>query len=134
MINNMTESPFKDRLDTYENGFLHRGGGTLLFPEEAVESTMAGAKMGTGILECDTLYKDRDLAYRHSLCGLYTTTNILTKLELAAKCTIPFTLANASSPANTLRCTSDITIAREAGLDSPRAPRRPRTVSRLYSV
>jgi hypothetical protein len=57
MINNMTESPFKDRLDTYENGFLHRGGGTLLFPEEAVESTMAGAKMGTGILECDTLYQ-----------------------------------------------------------------------------
>jgi glycerophosphoryl diester phosphodiesterase len=34
----------------------HRGGGTLFFPEETVESTMAGARMGAGILECDVSF------------------------------------------------------------------------------
>jgi glycerophosphoryl diester phosphodiesterase len=120
IINNMTESPVKDKLETCENGpfsitgftFGHRGGGTLQFPEETVESTMAGAKMGAGVLECDVSFtKDRGLVCRHSLCDLHTTTNILTKPELAAKCTVPFTPANATSPANALCCTTDITTA-----------------------
>ncbi len=120
LINNMTKSPLKDKLQSCENGPFsisdfsigHRGGGTLQFPEETVESTMAGARMGAGILECDVSFtKDRGLVCRHSLCDLHTTTNILLKPGLAAKCTVPFTPANGTRPATALCCTSDITIA-----------------------
>lgn len=120
IINNMTESPLKDKLKSCENGPFqvtgfsigHRGGGTLQFPEETVESTMAGARMGAGILECDVAFTaDRGLVCRHSLCDLHSTTNILLHPELAKKCTIPFTPANATSPAKALCCTSDITTA-----------------------
>lgn len=90
----------------------HRGGGTLQFPEETVESTMAGARMGAGILECDVSFtSDLGLVCRHSLCDLHTTTNILLHPDLAAKCTVPFTPANVTSPADALCCTSDITEA-----------------------
>ena len=73
---------------------------------------MAGARMGAGILECDVSFTgDRGLVCRHSLCDLHTTTNILLHPDLAKKCTVPFTPANATSPANALCCTSDITTA-----------------------
>lgn len=118
IINNMTASVLKNKLQSCENGPFsvtgasigHRGGGTLQFPEETVESTMAGARMGAGILECDVSFtKDRGLVCRHSLCDLHTTTNILLKPELAKKCTVPFTPANGTAPANAVCCTSDIT-------------------------
>jgi len=51
------------------------------------------------------------LVCRHSLCDLHTTTDILLRPELAAKCTEPFTPANGTSPADALCCTSDITKA-----------------------
>lgn len=118
IINNMTSEPLKTKLMSCENGPFsitdftvgHRGGGTLQFPEETVESTQAGARMGAGILECDVSFTaDRGLVCRHSLCDLHTTTNILLKPELAAKCTTPFTPANATANATALCCTSDIT-------------------------
>ncbi|KAL5317128.1 hypothetical protein ACEPPN_014222 [Leptodophora sp. 'Broadleaf-Isolate-01'] len=118
IINNMTESPLKERLQSCENGPFgisgfsigHRGGATLQFPEETVENAIAGARMGAGILECDVAFtKDRGLVCRHSQCDLHTTTNILLHPELAAKCTVPFTPANATSPAHAICCTSDIT-------------------------
>jgi glycerophosphoryl diester phosphodiesterase len=120
IVQNMTNSALKSKLETCENGpfqvssFVlgHRGGGILQFPEETVQSTMAGARMGAGILECDVSFTaDRGLVCRHSLCDLHTTTNILLKPELAKKCTTPFTPANATAPANALCCTSDITTA-----------------------
>ena len=120
IINNMTESTLKDKLQSCENGpyqitdftIGHRGGGTLQFPEETVESTLAGARMGAGVLECDVSFtRDRGLVCRHSLCDLHTTTNILTKPDLAKKCTKPFTPANATAPADALCCTTDITVA-----------------------
>ncbi|CZT12312.1 related to glycerophosphoryl diester phosphodiesterase family protein [Rhynchosporium graminicola] len=69
IIDNMTDSPLKAKLQSCENGPFsvtsfsigHRGGATLQFPEET--------------------------------------------------CTVPFTAANATSPANALCCTSDITTA-----------------------
>jgi glycerophosphoryl diester phosphodiesterase len=68
--------------------------------------------MGAGILECDVSFtEDRGLVCRYCRCNLHTTTNILTKPELAKKCTTPFTPANATSPASALCCTSDITTA-----------------------
>jgi glycerophosphoryl diester phosphodiesterase len=73
---------------------------------------MAGARMGAGILGYDVSFTaDGGLVCRHCLCDLQTTTNNLLHPELAKKCTIPFTPANATSPANALCCTSDITIA-----------------------
>ncbi|CAG5142137.1 uncharacterized protein ALTATR162_LOCUS1084 [Alternaria atra] len=119
IINNMTDSPLKRKLQSCENtpvsisGFSigHRGGGTLQFPEETIRSEDAGARMGAGILECDVAFtSDRGLVCRHDLCDLHRTTDILLKPELAAKCTTPFTPANATSDANALCCTSDITI------------------------
>ena len=98
IVNNMTDSSLKQKLQSCENGPFsitdfsigHRGGGTLQIPEESEESTMAGARMGAGILECDVAFtSDRGLVCRHSLCDLHTTTDILLRPELAAKCTQP---------------------------------------------
>lgn len=89
----------------------HRGGGCLQFPEETVESIMAGTRMGAGIQECDVAFtKDRQLVCRHDQCDLHTTTNIVAT-ELGAKCTKPFTSAGNGTVASAKCCTSDITLA-----------------------
>lgn len=120
LVNNMTASPLKTKLQSCANGPFsitdftigHRGGATLQIPEESVENSMAGARMGAGILECDTsLTADKGLVCRHSLCDLHTTTNILLHPDLAAKCAVPFTPANATHAANAICCTTDITTA-----------------------
>lgn len=120
LIQNMTDGPLKKKLESCENGPFevtawsigHRGGGTLLIPEETVQSTMAGARMGAGILECDVSFtSDLKLVCRHDICDLHTTTDILLRPELAAKCRKPFTPANATAPASALCCTADITYA-----------------------
>lgn len=107
-----TEIPFK-RTD-FSIG--HRGAG-LQFPEHTKESYEAAARMGAGILECDvTFTSDRELVCRHSQCDLHTTTDILLRPELAAKCSQPFTPAvyddegNLEIPASAKCCTSDITL------------------------
>jgi hypothetical protein len=120
IVNNMTDGSLKQKLQSCENKPVtitdftigHRGGGTLQFPEETVQSENAGARMGAGILECDVSFTgDRGLVCRHSLCDLHTTTDILLRPQLAKKCTVPFTPANGTAPANALCCTSDITTA-----------------------
>ncbi len=91
----------------------HRGA-ALQFPEHTRESYDAAARQGAGIIECDvTFTSDRELVCRHSQCDLHTTTNILAIPELAAKCSVPFTPANAAAgtPATATCCTSDITLA-----------------------
>jgi len=91
----------------------HRGA-PLQFPEHTKEAYEAAYRMGAGIIECDvTFTKDRQLVCRHDQCDLHTTTNILTIPDLAAKCTKPFTAANASTgaKADALCCTSDLTLA-----------------------
>ncbi|KAF3928367.1 hypothetical protein ABW21_db0205319 [Orbilia brochopaga] len=122
LVDNMTDSPLKSSLERCANGPFsitdftigHRGGGTLQFPEESVEDTIAGARMGAGILECDVAFtKDRGLVCRHSQCDLHTTTDILLRPSLAAKCTVPFAPADPAkgTPATALCCTSDLTLA-----------------------
>lgn len=67
-----------------------------------------------GIIECDVSFtSDRELVCRHSNCDLQYTTNILSKPELAAKCSEPFTPANPQNgtEASAKCCTSDITLA-----------------------
>ena len=91
----------------------HRGA-PLQFPEHTKEAYDAGASMGAGIMECDvTFTKDRQLVCRHSQCDLHTTTNVLAIPELAAKCSQPFSPADAASgkKAGAKCCTSDFTLA-----------------------
>lgn len=119
IIQNMTDSPLKEKLLSCQNGPFsvtgwsigHRGGGTLQIPEESAQSQEAGARMGAGVLECDVAFTyDLQLVCRHSQCDLHTTTDILLRPDLAAKCTKPFVPANDTSPASALCCTSDITL------------------------
>jgi glycerophosphoryl diester phosphodiesterase len=121
LVDNMDEGSLKDELKECLNSpeplkasllsIAHRGGGTLFIPEHSLESAMAGARMGSGILECDTAFtKDRELVCRHSQCDLHYTTNIVAIPELNEKCTKPFSPADGDEPASALCCTSDITL------------------------
>jgi len=88
----------------------HRGA-PLMFPEHTVQSNVAAAHMGAGILECDvTFTKDHVLVCRHAQNDLHTTTNILLT-DLADTCVTPFSPANGDTAA-TVECrTSDVTLA-----------------------
>ncbi|ETN38304.1 uncharacterized protein HMPREF1541_06335 [Cyphellophora europaea CBS 101466] len=127
LINNMTESPLKQKLQSCENGpfeitafsIAHRGGADLQIPEETVQSSVAGARMGAGINECDVAFtSDLKLVCRHDQCDLHTTTDIMNRPELREKCTTPFTPANETADASALCCTSDITLDEFLGLCS----------------
>jgi len=120
LVDNMKDSALKKKLtkclDKKQKSttfsFAHRGGGTLQFPEHTLESNLAGARMGAGVLECDVAFtKDRQLVCRHSQCDLHTTTNVVTIPELNAKCTVPFKPANGTTKATAKCCTSDFTLA-----------------------
>ena len=121
LVDDMDEGAVKDALKQCEAGPFyrtdfsigHRGAG-LQIPEHTRQSYVAAARMGAGIVECDvTFTKDRQLVCRHSQCDLHTTTDILARPELAAKCTKPFTPADPASDkkAEAMCCTSDITLA-----------------------
>lgn len=88
----------------------HRGA-PLLFPEHTVESNVAAAQMGAGILECDvTFTRDLALVCRHAQNDLHTTTNILTS-DLADRCVTPFMPADGDTPASAECRTSELTLA-----------------------
>lgn len=121
LVDDMDEGALKDALKACEAGPFyptdfsigHRGA-AMQFPEHTRESYVAAARMGAGIVECDvTFTKDRALVCRHSQCDLHTTTDILARPELAAKCTKPFTPADPANgtKAEAMCCTSDITLA-----------------------
>ena len=103
------ERPFTAR----QFSISHRGA-PLQFPEHTVEGVRAAARMGAGIIECDVAFtKDRQLVCRHAQCDLHTTTDILARPELAAKCSRPFSPADPASgrKAEARCCTSDLTVA-----------------------
>ncbi|KAH8597542.1 glycerophosphoryl diester phosphodiesterase [Bisporella sp. PMI_857] len=119
LIGNMDAGPLKDKLASCSEGpfkksefvIAHRGA-PLQFPEHSKESYIAAARQGAGTIECDvTFTKDKKLVCRHSQCDLHTTTDILQRPELAAKCTTPFTPAKNGTSAKANCCTSDITLA-----------------------
>lgn len=88
----------------------HRGA-PLLFPEHTVESNVAAAQMGAGILECDvTFTRDLELVCRHAQNDLHTTTDILTT-DLAQTCVTPFAPVDGDTPATAECRTSEITLA-----------------------
>lgn len=121
LIENMADSPLKQKLQQCVGGPFKRSslsighrGAALMFPEHTRQSYEAAAQMGAGTIECDvTFTKDRQLVCRHDQCDLHTTTDILGRPELAAKCSQPFSPADAASgkKASAKCCTSDITLS-----------------------
>ena len=118
LVDKLPEGDLKDKLascmgqDASKSDFSigHRGA-PLMFPEHTVQSNVAAARMGAGILECDvTFTADHELVCRHAQNDLHTTTNILVS-DLAEKCTTGFTAASGDTPASAECRTSDITLA-----------------------
>jgi glycerophosphoryl diester phosphodiesterase len=84
----------------------HRGA-CLQFPEHTESSYDAASLLGAGIVECDvTFTKDMELVCRHAQCDLHTTTDIVTRPELNAKCRVPW-----APGVRPTCCTSDFTLA-----------------------
>ena len=118
LIDRMADGPLKTKLascmgQTPERSLFSIGhrGAPLLFPEHTVESNVAAARMGAGILECDvTFTKDHELVCRHAQNDLHTTTDILAG-DLAPRCVTGFTPAAGDSPATAECRTSEITLA-----------------------
>lgn len=118
LVDQMADSPLKEKLKSCAAGPFKRTdfsighrGAPLQFPEHTVESNLAAARMGAGILECDvTFTADKELVCRHGQADLHTTTNILAT-GLAAKCTEPFTPAKGGKKAFAECRTSDLTLA-----------------------
>jgi len=118
LIGRMEDGPLKQQLSAClgqtpaRSAFSigHRGA-PLMFPEHTVESNIAAAQMGAGILECDvTFTADLELVCRHAQNDLHTTTDIVVS-DLAEKCTTPFTPAAGDNPASAECRTSDLTLA-----------------------
>ena len=125
LVEDMGESPLKQKLQqcaqrghyTARDFSIGHRGAAMQFPEHTMESYVAAARMGAGIIECDvTFTKDKELVCRHAQNDLHTTTNILAT-PLASKCTQPFVAAtfdangNLLTPASAECRTSDITLA-----------------------
>lgn len=114
LVDGMDAGPLKDKLSECQAGPFHRTdfsighrGAALQFPEPSKEAYEAGARMGAGIVECDTTFTaDGELVCRHAECDLHTTTNIVAT-PLNAKCSMPWS-GRGSSPQC---CTSDLTLA-----------------------
>jgi len=114
LVDGMDAGPLKDRLSECKEGPFRRTdfsighrGAALQFPEHSKEAYEAGARMGAGIVECDTTFTaDGELVCRHAECDLHTTTDIVAT-PLNAKCSVPW-----SGPGSSPRCcTSDLTLA-----------------------
>ncbi|PCC99356.1 glycerophosphodiester phosphodiesterase family protein [Halopseudomonas pelagia] len=121
LADGLEEGPLKRSLQACDTSNIqpstfsigHRGA-PLQFPEHTLESYVAAARMGAGVIECDVAFtRDRQLVCRHAQDDLHTTTNIVAVPALNAKCTQPFVPADPDSgrPAQAECRTSDITLA-----------------------
>ncbi len=118
LIDQMDPGPLKDKLlscagDPVKRTAFSIGhrGAAMQFPEHTVESYIAAAQMGAGILECDvTFTSDKELVCRHAQNDLHTTTNILAT-DLAPTCVAGFSPADGETKASAECRTSDITLA-----------------------
>lgn len=118
LIDKLDPGPLKDKLmacrgqtPTRSDFSIGHRGAPLMFPEHTVESNVAAARMGAGLLECDvTFTKDHELVCRHAQNDLHTTTDILVS-DLAPKCTAGFTPASGDTKATAECRTSDLTLA-----------------------
>lgn len=117
LIDQMADGPLKSKLESCKGmdfkqhpfSIGHRGA-PMMFPEHTVESNVAAARMGAGILECDvTFTKDKQLVCRHAQNDLHTTTNILAS-DLADTCVDGFSPAVDGGKASAQCRTSEITL------------------------
>ena len=114
----MKEGPLKEQLLACSNQTPQRSefsighrGAPLLFPEHTVQSNLAAARQGAGILECDvTFTADKELVCRHAQNDLHTSTNMVVS-PLADRCTVPFSPASGDTEATAECRTTDITLA-----------------------
>ena len=125
LVEQLADGDLKDALQSCATRAFHKNtfsighrGAAMQFPEHTLESYVAAARQGAGIIECDvTFTKDGELVCRHSQCDLHTTTNIL-ETPLASTCREGFTPATFDSEtgeqltaATAKCCTSEITLA-----------------------
>lgn len=117
LIDKMQDGPLRSQLqscagqEASQSSFSigHRGA-PMQFPEHTVESNLAAARMGAGILECDvTFTEDLELVCRHAQNDLHTTTDILAT-PLAETCVTPFSPADGDTTAAAECRTSEITL------------------------
>lgn len=116
LLDEMKNSELKDKLEECartKTNFVksdfsigHRGA-CMQYPEHTIESYKAAALQGAGIIECDvTFTKDKELICRHAQCDLHTTTDVVLRPELNAKCSVPF-----STGTEPKCCASDFTLS-----------------------
>jgi glycerophosphoryl diester phosphodiesterase len=87
----------------------HRGA-PLVAPEETMAAWSIAVQGGAGAIECDVaVTSDLDFVCRHGVCDLATTTDILRRPELAARCSTPFSAASGAEPAAAECCAYDFT-------------------------
>ncbi|MDJ0684944.1 MAG: glycerophosphodiester phosphodiesterase family protein [Alphaproteobacteria bacterium] len=118
LISQMTDGPLKTKLESCAGMPMERKlfsighrGAPLMFPEHTIESNIAAAGMGAGILECDvTFTQDKELVCRHAQDDLHTTTTILAS-PLADRCAVPFSPATGDQPAIAECRASAVTLA-----------------------
>ena len=118
LVDGMDSGWLKSKLSQCKAGPFHRTdfsighrGAALQFPEHSKEAYNAGARMGAGIVECDTTFtSDGKLVCRHSDCDLHTTTNIVAT-DLNNKCEVRWTgpFDQKQNPAPKC-CTWDLTL------------------------
>ena len=118
LIDKLSDGPLKSKLESCMSqtpqaskfSIGHRGA-PLKYPEHTVESNIAAARQGAGILECDvTFTADKELVCRHAQNDLHTTTNIVAS-DLADKCVVPFSPAAGGADALAECRTSELTLA-----------------------
>ncbi|GJD72278.1 hypothetical protein CFIICLFH_0491 [Methylobacterium goesingense] len=141
LVDSMKPGPLKDRLQACGADRLytarpfsiaHRGA-PLQFPEHTREGILAAARMGAGVIECDVAFtRDRKLVCRHAQCDLHTTTDILARPDLAAKCSQDFQPADpaAGRKASARCCTSDLTLAEFKSLNGKMDASDPQATTR----
>ncbi len=136
LVSQMEDGPLKEELSAClgqpirrtDFSIGHRGA-PLMFPEHTVESNVAAAAQGAGILECDvTFTRDLELVCRHAQDDLHTTTDILTT-PLAATCATPFTPAEGETDATAACRTSELTLAEFRTLTPKMDDRDPRAAT-----
>jgi glycerophosphoryl diester phosphodiesterase len=99
-----------DQFDVSDFSIGHRGA-SMQFPEHTIRAYKAAQLMGAGITECDvTFTKDLQLVCRHSQCDLHTTTDIVMRSEMNAKCSTPWTPGPWEEGSAPSCCTSDFTL------------------------
>ncbi len=118
LIDKMEDGPLKEKLASCAGQTPQRSkfsighrGAPLAYPEHTVQSNVAAARQGAGILECDvTFTADKELVCRHAQNDLHTTTDIVAS-KLADKCVTPFSPAKGDVKASAECRTSELTLA-----------------------